>query len=310
MTTENKSIVSRLFTIFKDKIDFRLKDAYCAVSDVPQESVRARIYEHIDISFQRVRRGVYKVVDNQAILINGNGRDLSFLNDNSIDLILTDHAWFDEKSNKGGNRKFTDYPTYRYTQDDFNEKARVLTDGSFLVEVLPAENENNFEYLYEIKEMAKKAGFKYYSKVSWIKGSFVSNTGRKAKNTEDVMIFSKGKAKALRLNVKKMNKMADGKKYFMSGTRKMLPTSFNVQAVSRKETNWKTEKPIELFKQILSYLSFEGDIILDQNAGSGAVNLAAAQTNRKSIGIEIMKSACNLIKKRFNEEKLPLLYFE
>jgi len=34
---------------------------------------------------------------------------------------------------------------------DFKEKARVLKDGCFLVEVLPAENENNYEYLYQIK---------------------------------------------------------------------------------------------------------------------------------------------------------------
>ena len=38
---------------------------------------------------------------------------------------------------------------------DFKEKARVLKDGCFLVEVLPAENENNYEYLYQIKKYAK-----------------------------------------------------------------------------------------------------------------------------------------------------------
>lgn len=38
-----------------------------------------------------------------------------------------------------------------------------------MVEVLPAENENNYEYLYQIKQYAKEAGFVYYSKVSWKK---------------------------------------------------------------------------------------------------------------------------------------------
>ncbi len=49
------------------------------------------------------------------------------------------------------------------------KKARVLKAGCFLVEVLPAENENNYEYLYQIKQYAKEAGFVYYSKVSWKK---------------------------------------------------------------------------------------------------------------------------------------------
>lgn len=64
------------------------------------------------------------------------------------------------------------------------------------MEVLPAENENNYEYLYQIKNYAKEAGFLYYSKVTWKKGNFVSNTGRKAKNTQDIMFFLKERPEA------------------------------------------------------------------------------------------------------------------
>ena len=35
------------------------------------------------------------------------------------------------------------------------------------------------------------------------KGTFVSNTGRKAKNTQDIMIFSKGKARNMRYDKKR-----------------------------------------------------------------------------------------------------------
>lgn len=70
------------------------------------------------------------------------------------------------------------------------------------IEILPAENENNYEYLYQIKQYAKEAGFLYYSKVTWKKGGFVSNTGRKAKNSQDVMVFSKGKARSMRIDKK------------------------------------------------------------------------------------------------------------
>lgn len=105
------------------------------------------------------------------------------------DLSIDEVKELDIKSNKGGTRAFALYDCFRYTLEDFKEKARVLKDGCFLVEVLPAENENNYEYLYQIKKYAKEAGFIYYSKVPWKKGTFVSNTGRKAKNTQDIIHF-------------------------------------------------------------------------------------------------------------------------
>ena len=51
--------------------------------------------------------------------------------------------------------------------------------------------------------MAEKSGFKYFAKVAWKKGNFISNTGRKSKNTEDVMIFSNGEPRKLKLDAKK-----------------------------------------------------------------------------------------------------------
>ena len=80
--------------------------------------------------------------------------------------------------NKGGDRNFATYDCFKYSLDDFKEKARVLKDGCFLVEMLPAENENNHEYLYQIKKFAEQCCLLYYSKVTLKKGDFVSNTGK------------------------------------------------------------------------------------------------------------------------------------
>lgn len=223
-----------------------------------------------------------KTFDNRVI--NGDGRDLSFLEDESIDCIITDHPWLDEKANKGGNRNFANYDTFEYTLEDFKEKARVLKDGCFLVEMLPAENATNFDYLYKIKKMAEEAGFEYYAKVPWIKGTFVANTGRKAKNSEDMMIFSKGKARALKYDTKKSNKL--GYDCYMSGTNRMLPTAFNVQAVPRDRVVAQSQKPVGLIKELLDYLTLEGEVVLDQFAGSGVVGVACIHKRRNFILIE------------------------
>ena len=179
-----------------------------------------------------------------------------------------------------------------------------MKDGSFLCEIIPAESATNYDYLYEIKKMAEKAGFQYYAKVPWKKGTFVSNTGRKAKNTEDVLLFTKGKARCLRPD-KQRNLDADGNPTrFMSGAAGMLPTCFDVQAVSKKNVIAQSEKPVELYKQILEYITQQGEIVLDQFAGSGAVGQAAMETGRKAILVEFDKSKVKNIAKRLNMIKM------
>lgn len=246
-------------------------------------------------------KGIYQNEDTNCILMEDNGRDLSILKDNSIDCIITDHPWDDKKSNRGGGRKFALYDCFNYTLDDFKEKARVLKDGAFLVEIIPAENESNFKYLYQMKIFAEECDLLYYSKVSWKKGTFVSNTGRKAKNTQDIMIFSKGKARSLRLDAKKTKDTST--ECFMSGTNKMLPTEFNYQYVPKNKRIHQAELPVGLIEEILEYTTKPGEIVLDQFAGSGSVGVAALNTGRNCILKELSSENVDKIKKRFQELK-------
>ena len=133
------SIKDKLITTFKGQA-FTLKEAYENNPTANPESVRARIYENLGTVFEKIGRGLYKTVNDECVLVEGDGRDLSILEDNSIDCIITDHPWLDKKSNKGGSRNFALYNCFTYTLEDFQEKARVLKDGSFLVECIPAEN--------------------------------------------------------------------------------------------------------------------------------------------------------------------------
>ncbi|MEG1311997.1 MAG: DNA methyltransferase [Romboutsia sp.] len=282
--------------------DFTLEEVYKAIPEKPKTTIRGRIYDNLGIKFKKINRGIYRAIDkdSECIVIEGDGRDLSFLKDESIDCIMTDHPWDDKKSNIGGGRKFTDtYNCFTYTNKDFKEKYRVLKSGCFLIELIPAENENNYRYLYKLKIMAEEEGFKYYAKVTWKKGTFVSNTGRKAKNSEELMIFSKGKARCLRPDIKKTK--ATGEEYFMSGTSKMLPTQFDIQAVPVRRKLHQSEKPVALWEKVIPYVTKENEIILDQFAGAGAVGLAALNTNRDSILIELEPKNVEIIKNRLQE---------
>ena len=315
--TENsvKTTTDLLLDYFKDEDTFTTREAeekINSLNNVPMHSVRARIYDGVKKGiFKKIARGVYTVVNrngNTTLLVNGDGRDLSFLEDNSIDCIITDHPWDDAGSNKGGNRNFAIYDCFKYKQKDFDEKARVLKDGCFLVEILPDENATNFDYLYQIKKMAEVSGFEYYAKLPYVKGNFVSNTGRKAKNREDLMIFSKGKARALKLDTKKNKALArknglndslssfelknllqrNGiEPYYLSGTNGMLPCEMNHQPPSKKEKIHQAEKPVTLIEALLDYITLENELVLDQFAGSGVVAEACLNKNRDCIAIEL-----------------------
>ena len=296
-------IVKNLIEAFRGTT-FTLSEAYGVNPDANKDSVRARIYENLGTAFERVSRGIYITKDEQCLVFEGDGRDVSMIKDESIDCIITDHPWCDKKSTKGGNRNFANYDVFTYEQKDFDEKARILKDGSFLCEVLPAESATNYEYLYKIKQMAKAAGFEYYAKVAWKKGTFVSNTGRKAKNTEDLLIFSKGKPRALRPDKQRGVDENGNPTRFMSGANGMLPTCFDIQAVPKKEQIAQSEKPVALFEQLLEFLTKEDELVLDQFAGSGAVGEACLNKNRKCILIELMKEKVENIAKRLSSVKL------
>ena len=300
------TLAESIFRVFSDREQFNLEEAYQAASDKPKSTVRARIYDNLGILFKRVGKGVYAAIKDgqECVLIEGDGRDLSMFQDGSIDCIITDHPWLDKASNKGGNRSFADYECFQYTLEDFQEKARVLKQGCFLVEFLPAENENNYEQLFKIKQYAKECGLEYYCKVMWKKGKFVSNTGRKAKNTQDIMIFTKGKARNLRVDAKKTKAMEEP--CYMSGAAGMLPTMFDVEPVPKSQKIHQSEIPVSLCEQLLEFLTVEGEVILDQFAGSGAIGVAALRKGRGSILIEKKHEYVEKIKKRFAMEEMRL----
>lgn len=294
------SIKSVLEDVYGGVDLFTLPEAYQAVEEhieVKRPSIRARIYEAINEGkLTRLAEGVFSFKG--CLVIQGNGRDLSFIENESVDLIITDHP-YESNANKGGNRNFaSEYDCFKYNQSDFDEMARVLKHGSFMVQFLPLENSDNWEYLYEIKSFAKKSGFEYYASVQWVKKGFVSNCGRTSKDAEVLTIFTKGRARHLRIDAKK-DKANPGIKHFMSGASKMLPCRYEYS--KPKNMIHQAEKPVDLLRELLRTFSLENELVLDMFAGSGSLGEAAILENRKSILIEKLEKNIKLIKNRISD---------
>ena len=84
----------------------------------------------------------------------------------------------------------------------------------------------------------------------------------------------------------------------MSGTNGMLPTMFDVEPVPKGKRIHQSQIPVALCEELLSFLTLEGEIILNQYAGSGSTGVAACRKYRNSILIEKVHDMVELIKDR------------
>ena len=269
---------------------------YVSNSNTVYNSARAIIYRHKE-DFKRMCKGVYLLKGKQSasLLIHGDGRQLTEIEDNSIDCIITDHPWEDKKAHRSGNQKnFAEYSTFRYTLDDFKAKARVLKPGAYLAEFLPVESSTNYEYLYEIKQLAKKCGLEYYTHCIWRNAPEGSiNTGKTTKGIQQIVIFSKGKPKKL----SKQNVNA-------YQTTNILNYEIEI-LLPNKNKHHQAEKPVALYEYLIRNFTEEHDICLDQFGGSCNMLLAAANTNRFAICYELAKEFVENAVHRF---RLTCLY--
>lgn len=268
---------------------------YHSESDTLHDSARAVIYRHPE-EFKRVCKGIYMLKGSKStsLLIEGDGRQMEEIEDASIDCIITDHPWEDKKAHKSGNQKnFADYSTFRYELDDFKAKARVLKDGAYLVEFLPVESATNYEYLYEIKKMAKECGLQYYTHCIWRNAPEGKiNTGKTTKGVQQLVIFTKGKPRKL---------SRPGVAGYQ--TREIL--NYEIEyLLPTKNKHHQAEKPIELYEYLINNLTEEEDICLDQFGGSCNMLKAATNLNRFAIVYEICKDYIEKAAERFSLVKL------
>lgn len=277
-----------------------LKEIYQATIKWPQESVRCSIYRDRKERFKRVSKGVYLLRGEKAasLLIHGDGRKLDEIEDNSISAIINDHPWKDEKAHTSGNQKcFADYDTFIYTQEDFNQKARVLVDGGYLAEFLPIRSFSNKKYLNQIEKMAEDAGLQYYASLIWRKApEGVVNTGRTTKGVEQIVIFTKGKARCLN----------SGRKAYL--TTNILKFEIDIPANKGKKKTHQAEKPIPLYEYLIEQFTQEGDVCLDQFGGSCNMVKAAVRKNRFAMIYEICQDFVKSAVERF--KMIPLCEVE
>jgi len=153
---------------------------------------------------------------------------------------------------------------------------------------------------YYVTGIMLDLGFPMRGEIIWDKSASVGTSTawgswRSATNPvlrdvhEYILIFSKDRMKATRTGADTI-----GREEFLEYTKSI----WKFPAESAKRIGHPSPFPLELPMRLIQLYSFEGDIILDPFCGSGTTCVAAARSDRHSIGYDTVEEYCEIAKKR------------
>ena len=188
--------------------------------------------------------------------------------------------------------------------------AIVLTASQPFTSALVMSNVKMFKYcwtwekerLTNIAQVKKRAGKTVEECVVFYKNQPIYNPQ---------MIKYVGKKRANKVKDGVMGKLTDSntkkvKEYNDNGYR--YPTQvLRIQRDILKSNLHPTQKPVALFEYLIKTYTNEGDLVLDNVAGSGTTAIACINTNRNYILIEKEPEYIDVINKRINDLQQTLL---
>jgi modification methylase len=268
-------------------------------------------------------------------LINGDARDLSFLEDESVHLVVTSPPYWNLKrynENPDQLGHIHDYETFlEELEKVWKHVFRVLVPGGRLVcvvgDVCVARRNFGRHLVFplhaDICVICRKIGFDNLNPIVWHK---IANASYEVANG------SKFLGKPYEPNAIIKNDM----EFILmqrkpGGYRKPSESQRGASRISKDEFNrwfqqiWtipgaSTKQhpapfPMELATRLTRMFSFTGDTVLDPFCGSGTTMIAALRNGRSSIGVEIEQEYCRMTARYLKAENPSLfsnakLHFE
>ena len=198
--------------------------------------------------------------------------------DGSVDLILTDPPYGMDLTPQ---RKGAKFKGVKIKNDDELSWSDLFFEQCYRV------TKNNTASMFfcnhfciaEFIESAKKAGFEIKNLVVWNKGHFGMG-GNWRPCHELILICTKGR--------------------FVTHS-KNLRTIIDFKKVHYSKAVHPTEKPVDILEHLIIEPDYNPSVILDPFMGSGSTGVAAVNTNRKFIGIELDPDYFKIAQERINQ---------
>ena len=263
-------------------------------------------------------------------LYHADARDLSFIKDKSVHLVLTSPPYFNLKEYRKGNNQLGIIDDYQQFVDElekvWKECYRILVPGGRIVCVVGDVCLSRRKYgrhvvmpLHsDIAVSCRKIGFDNLNPILWHK---ISNASYEANTNSSIL------GKPYEPNAIIKNDM----EYILmerkpGGYRKPTEKQREESRIDKEDfQNWFSQIwempgastrnghpapfPLELATRLVKMFSFVGDVVLDPFSGSGTTILAAINTNRNSIGVETEEYYCkSTIQRLDNNRNLFSMY--
>jgi len=247
-------------------------------------------------------------------VLQGDARDLPEIPDNSVALVVTSPPYFAAKEyetdDSGSSlQSFEGY--IEMIEDSIVECRRVLEPGGRIAINVANIGRRPYRSLSAIViRLLEECGFLLRGEIIWVKatgarGNVAWGSFRSASNpvlrdvTERVIIASKGRfdrtpsrSEREKANLPHVDTISS--EQFMDST---LDT-WSIPPDSAKRVGHPAPFPVELPRRLIELFTYKGDLVLDPFCGSGSTCLAALQSGRDFIGVDLDESYVELSRSR------------
>ncbi len=234
-------------------------------------------------------------------------RKMTFLPDNCIHLMVTSPP-YNACKEYDDDLSLNEY--LKLLTDVFQETYRILVPGGRAV--INIANLGRKPYIplsTYVNKIMIDIGFLMRGEIIWDKsasagsscawGSFKSASNPCLRDIHEyLLVFSKGDYKLARNKDEKDVRIDTiENKEFVEFTKSI----WRFPTVSAKRIGHPAPFPVELPRRLIELYSFKGDIVIDPFMGSGSTCVAAKNTGRNFIGIDIEEDYCTLAKNRISD---------
>jgi len=260
-------------------------------------------------------------------LMLGDARDLSFISDGSVHLVVTSPPYWNLKRYNEHPNQMGHIGDYELFLEELNkvwkECFRVLAPGGRLVcvvgDVCLSRKQHGRHVVVplhaDICVGCRKIGFDNLNPIIWHKisnASYEVQNGSKflgkpyepnaiIKNDIEFILMQRKPGGYRQPTLDQRNKSRIAKQEFDDWFRQF----WNITGASTKQHP--APFPLELAHRLVRMFSFDGDTVLDPFGGSGTTSLAAIKTRRNSIMVDIDPAYLEMAHKRLVKESQTLL---